>query len=173
MRHFLIGSMVVLYSFCGSAKPAPAKKTSPVVSDKRNELIKELTGRDETRMSDLDFYSELVAAYQARDRAKLQGRLKQLLVRYPQSPFADNALYLAGLSAVEDKNYAEALRFFQRVQDEYPAGNKAVSAHFAKAMAYKLMNLDLQAKRTLQEVINKYPGSPESFRADNEMRLIR
>lgn len=172
MRHFLIGTTVVLYSFCAGAKSEPAKKNS-ALSSHRSELIKELTGRDETRMSDLDVYSELVAAYQARDRAKIDRRLRQLLVRYPQSPFADNGLYLAGLAAVEDKRYADALKFFQRVQDEYPTGNKAVSAHFAKAMAYKMMNLDVQAKRTLQEVITKYPGSPESFRADNEMRLFR
>lgn len=133
----------------------------------------ELTGRDENTLSDVELYSEIVAAYQSQDEIGLKSRLQKFMSRYSTSSFADNALYLAGRQALENKNYGEAIRFFQRVQADYPRGNRSVAAQFSKAMAYKRMHLEPQARRAFHEVIQKYPGSPESFRADSEIRLLK
>lgn len=175
MRHFLLTAIVILYSFASLANKG--RTSAPAGGDSANlvkdELIKELTGRDESKKSDLDVYSEVVAAYQTRDVKTMDARTRHLLLRHPASPFADNALYLLGLAAMEEKRFVDALRYFQRVHDEYPNGNKVAAAQFAKAVAYKNMNLPEQARRAFQEVIRRYPGSPESFRADSETRLIR
>jgi TolA-binding protein len=72
--------------------------------------------------------------------------------------------------AVEHSNFPEAIRYFARIEKEYPNSDKAASARFAKAMTYKKMNLPQFAKRSLAEVRAKYPGSPESFRADAELK---
>ncbi len=136
-------------------------------------LLVELTGKDVSKESDTTIYSEIVGTFQADDELGFKSRLQNLLTRFPQSPFADDALYLAGRMAMDHHNYAEALKHFSRIIKEYPNGNKVVSAKFAKAIAYKKMNLGSYAKGVLADVQKRYPGSPESFRAANELKLIK
>jgi TolA-binding protein len=98
--------------------------------------------------------------------------VQTFLNKYPRSHFADNVLYLQGQLALQNKNYAEALRNFQKITKLYPHGNKAVSAQFSKAMTYKRLNLTAEVRRVLKELRVKYPGSPEYFRAEAELKLL-
>ncbi|MBX2989051.1 MAG: tetratricopeptide repeat protein [Bdellovibrionaceae bacterium] len=171
MRHFFLKTGIVLFSFplMVAAKPSKSQKND-VLS--REALVIELTGKDESKMSDIDLYAEIAAAYQGQDAVGLRRTLKTFLARHPKSSFADNALYLAGRQSLERREYAEALRYFQRLINDYPRSNRVVAAQFAKAMAYKKMHLEAEARKAFRDVIQKYPGSPESFRADSEMRLL-
>lgn len=173
MKHFLVLASMGLFIFC-NCEFAVAGKSALRPKDKRADdaLMIELTGQDQSSMTDVELYSELVAAYQARDEIGFKSRLQKFMSRHSKSPFADNALYLAGRMALESKAYGEAIKYFQRVTTEYPRSNRVVSAQFAKAMAYKKMNLESQARKVFREIMQKYPGSPESFRADGEMRLL-
>jgi len=146
---------------------------SSYAAPQEDALLKELTGKDMSKLSDVDVYSEIVGAYQADDLTSVKSRLKILLKKHPASAYADNALYLAGRLSLDKKNYAEALRYFERVTREYPRSNKVVAAEFAKAIAYNRMNLPQQAKKVFQEVGKKFPGSPEAYRAQSELRLLR
>lgn len=136
-------------------------------------LLVELTGKDLSKESDITLYAEMVSAYDGNDEIAFKSRLQSLMTRFPQSPYADNALFLAGRMAVDRGNYAEAVKYFSRVEKEYPRSNKVVSAKFAKAMTYKKMNLPEFSRKALLEVRSKYPGSPESFRADAELKVLK
>ncbi|WP_413942914.1 tetratricopeptide repeat protein [Bdellovibrio sp. HCB-162] len=136
-------------------------------------LLVELTGKDISKENDITLYAEMVSAYQSDDEIAFKSRLQSLLARFPQSAYADNALFLAGRMAVDHNNYAEAIKYFARLEKEYPRSNKLGAAKFAKAMTYKKMNLPEFAKRNLQEVRVKFPGSPESFRADAELKMFK
>lgn len=164
---------LVLTSFLGVIIFSSVGLTVPHKSLNRDELMAELTGKDTKSMSDTALYAEIVGAYQRRDQLALQSRLQALLKRFPQSEYADNALYLAGKSALEHRNYAGALKYFSKVTDLYPHGNKVSAAQFAKAITYRKMNLDPLAKEVFENVKKKYPGSPESFRAAAELKQIR
>lgn len=171
MRHFFLAMGLVLFIFpqLASAKSVKSQKRDEL---SREALLIELTGKDDSTMSDVDLYAEIVAAYQARDRAGMKARVDKFMARHAKSSFADNALYLAGRLSLDQKHYGDALRYFNRVSSDYPRSNRVVSAQFAKAVAYKKMNLETEARRVFREVIQKYPGSPESFRADGEMRML-
>ncbi|HRO67219.1 MAG TPA: tetratricopeptide repeat protein [Pseudobdellovibrionaceae bacterium] len=162
---------IVLFIFPLAAQAKNSKsKTANEFSEQA--LLIELTGKDQGKLSEVDLYSELVSAYQSQDEIGFQSRLQTFLSRFPKSSFADNALYLAGRKSLEQKRYAPALQYFHRIVSEYPRGNRAVSAQFAKAMTYKQMNLTAESRKVMKEVMRKYPGSPESFRAEGEMRLL-
>lgn len=162
---------IVLFIFpLAAAAKAPGSLASQEFSEK--DLLIELTGKDPGRLSELELYSEIVSAYQSQDEIGLRSRLETLLSRFPKSALADNALFLAGRQAVELKKFGPAIQFFERVINEYPRGNRVVAAQFAKAMTYRRMNLREPSDRLLKEVRAKYPGSPESFRAENEMRIF-
>lgn len=138
----------------------------------REELLKELMGPTKGK-DDITLYSEIVAFYQSNDQRRLKHRLQSLMSQFPQSHFIDNALYLAGRQSMENRNYPEAIKYFQKVINEYPQSNRMVSAQFAKAMTYKKMNLSSQSKTVLKDIKKKFPGSPESYRAESEMKLAR
>lgn len=136
-------------------------------------LLVELTGKDISKENDITLYAEMVGAYDKNDEISFKSRLQSLLSRFPQSSYADNALFLAGRMAVDNNNYAGAVKYFTQIEKDYPRSNKVVAAKFAKAMTYKKMNLPEFASRSLKEVRSRYPGSPESFRADAELKLIK
>lgn len=136
-------------------------------------LLVELTGKDISKENDIALYAEMVSASQGDNEIAFKSRLQGMLKRFPNSPYADNALFLAGRFAVDHGNFAEAIRYFGQIEKKYPNSNRIVSAKYAKAMTYKRMKLPEFAVRTLQEVRTKYPGSPESFRADAELKILK
>lgn len=140
---------------------------------KKQALVAELTGKDLAKMDDLGLYSELLVHYKTRDERAMKNLTGLLIKKYPQSSYADNALYLTGELNLELRNYAEALKNFQQVLKSYPQSNRAVAAYFSKGIAYKKMNLDTLAKKVFFEVRKKYPGSPEFFRAETELKLFK
>ncbi len=152
-----------LFVHAVGAHKAPSKKA----------LILELTGKDTSNVSASELYAEIVGAYQADDELSLKSRLQNLLTKFPQSEYADNALYLAGRMAMDHRNYADAIKQFGKIRRSYPNGDKAAAAEFAKGMAYKKMNLPKFAQQVLQGVKKRYPGSPESFRADSEIKILK
>lgn len=164
--------VLVIIAFCSSlsfaAIPAKVKMDS-----KSQTLWAELTGKNIQKLDDQGIYSEVVAHYQTRDVRGLKFYLEALIKRFPTSPYADNALYLGGQLALETKNYPDALRHFQKLTQFYPLSNRMVAAQFSKGIAYKKMNLEPQARKVFFELRKKYPGSPESFRAETELKLIR
>ncbi len=149
-----------------------AAPKSERMSRKEIDLKAELTGKDFNKMNDDQLYTEVLAQYQRGDTASMKRALNLLVKKYKSSPHADNAIYLVGYSALEKSQYAESLQYFQRLLKDYPASNKAVAAEFAKGVAYRNMKLKSLAQRAFFKVRKKYPGSPESFRAENELKLL-
>lgn len=169
----IAATVLLCFSSGVLAKPQVTNR-KPVTDELSTQsLLAELTGKDARKENDISLYAEMVSAYESDNKVLFKKRLEALLKRFPQSPYADNALFLAGRMAVDNKNYAEAIKYFARIEKDYPRSNKIVAAKFAKAMTYKKMNLPEFAMRTLQEVRNKYVGSPESFRADAELKMIK
>ena len=117
-------------------------------------------------------YSKVLEVYREHRLAEMQKSVSLLLKTYPESIYADNALYLAGLLAFENGDADRASYYMERVLREYPHGNKAVSALFAKAMVEKRRGKPQQARTLLQDVRKYYPGSPEATRANLETKLI-
>lgn len=175
MKQLRLLAATVLLSVPGGLYAMPNSLSNNRVAKELSQqsLLVELTGKDISKENDIALYAEMVGSFQSDNGIAFKSRLKSMLKRFPQSAYADNALLLAGRMAVDHRNYAEAIRYFGQIEKEYPNSNKIVSAKFAKAMTYKRMNLPDFAVRSLQEVRAKYPGSPESFRADAELKMLK
>lgn len=138
----------------------------------KESLMIELTGQDLNKMSESEFYAEVIQSFRANNEITLQTQSQRFLKKFPRSQFADNVLYLSGMLALQNKNYSSALKSFQKVLKNYPNSNKVVAAQYGKALTYKKLNLAAEARRVFKEVMSKYPGSPESFRAEAELKLL-
>lgn len=144
----------------------------PVALTDKEKIFFELAGEKADQLSELEIYHKVAEKYQQNDEVAVQAYANLLIKKYPRSIYCDNALYFQGMMAFTSKKFGESLNAFQRILQNYPQSNKAVSALFAKGVVFKKMNLPKEAARVLASVINKYPGSPESDRAEIELKLI-
>lgn len=157
------------------AKTIPQEATQlqgPVGLTDKEKVFFELSGEKAEQLSEIEIYHKVVEKYQQNDEAALSAYTNLLSKKFPRSIYCDNALYLQGMLAFSLKKFGESLNSFQKIIAQYPMSNKAVSALFAKGVVFKKMNLNKEAGRILAQVINQYPGSPESERAQIELKLV-
>jgi TolA-binding protein len=95
------------------------------------------------------------------------------LKTFPASPLSDDVLYLVGLSFFMERRYGESLKNFNHIVKFYPNSNRTASAQFAKAILLKKLNLPDMAEKKLFEVMKEFKGSPEAFRAQSELKILR
>ena len=86
---------------------------------------------------------------------------------------ADNALFWIGETYFAAKDYVNAMRFYARVTSEYAEENKAPDAMLKTALAQERTGDLALAKRTLQQVIARYPYSSSASTAKQELQRIK
>ena len=123
-------------------------------------------------MTDKQLYSELVGSYDRNNELAFFSRFQAFNQSFPKSPLAPDAVYLAGLMSLSNKNYGPALKYFNQVLKTYPTSSKGASALFAKGVTFKKMNLLPESQKVLRAVQKKYPGSPEALRTQAELKTL-
>ena len=91
----------------------------------------------------------------------------------PSGDLADNALFWIGETYFAAKDYTNAVRFYQRVVNDYSSANKAPDALFKIAMAQERTGDLALARRTLQQVIDRFPYSSPASSAKAELERIK
>lgn len=98
--------------------------------------------------------------------------LRNIPQYYPKSNYTDDAIFELGAEYLEDENYATAEGFFKKLLSEHP-----LSQHISNALLkLGLLNYNLKKEKDAifyyQEVIRKYPKTPESEVALNNLEII-
>ncbi len=117
-------------------------------------------------------YSKILETYRTSKSDEMKKAVELLLKSYPESVFADNAIYLSGLLAFERGDFTSALNQFDKLLRDYPRSNKAVAALYARASIEKRSGHIGNAKRGFLQVRDLYPGSPEAARVSVELKLL-
>lgn len=92
------------------------------------------------------------------------------LDKYPKSDLGDNALFSIGESYYNEKKYQDSIETYQQVRDRFPKGNKVPHAMLKQAAAFEKLG-DTTAARILHEqLVEKYPGSPEAQIAEKKLK---
>jgi tol-pal system protein YbgF len=86
---------------------------------------------------------------------------------------ADNALFWIGETYFASADYANAVRFYTRVVNDYAEENKAPDALLKIALAQERTGDLALARKTLQRVIERYPYSSTASTAKAELQRIR
>ncbi|HDK38409.1 MAG TPA: tol-pal system protein YbgF [Thiolapillus brandeum] len=81
------------------------------------------------------------------------------LANYPQSELADNALYWLGESYYVTQDNKSALATFDSLLKEFPDSDKAPGALLKKGYILDAMGKREEARKMLQQVLDKYPSS--------------
>jgi tol-pal system protein YbgF len=91
----------------------------------------------------------------------------------PGGELADNALFWLGETYFSAGAFVDAMRYYRRVTDQYGDQNKAPDAMYKLAIAYEKTGDLALAKKTLQEVIARYPYSAPAASARQELERIQ
>jgi hypothetical protein len=118
-------------------------------------------------------FAELQDRYEAADKWGFESRYLLFMSKYAVSVRADEVLYMKAMFEFGERSYGSALTALNRLLKDYPHGRKAPAAMFAKGVIYKRLNLFAEAKEAMQNVGSHYPGSPESLRAKNELKILK
>jgi TolA-binding protein len=145
-------------------------KTEPSVASAQGVAS---VGSEPAPTGEQKLYSKVIESYRSHRSAELEKAVQILLKTYPDSVYADNALYLTGLLSFEQNDLERAQGFMERVIREYPNGNRVVTALFAKAMIEKRKQHYSEARALLESVRKLYPGSPEAIRVGLEEQNIK
>lgn len=121
---------------------------------------------------DYSLYQQaLVAGLQKQYGAKVN-LLDRLAARYPNSPYATDALYEKGRSFVQDNQSTQAIATFRQLLEHHPESPAARKAAAEIGLLYYQNNRYDQAIEAYRHVITRYPGSDEARLALRDLKSI-
>lgn len=99
-------------------------------------------------------------------------RFREFIKKYPKSALAGNAQYWIGESLYALKEFDQAIIEFDAVRRRYPQGEKVPAALLKQGFAFAELGEKVNARLILQEVVEKYPQSPEAGRAKQRLKSL-
>lgn len=115
------------------------------------------------------------AAWRTLDKKDYKGaisRFREFIKKYPKSALAGNAQYWIGESLYALKEFDQAIIEFDAVRRRYPQGEKVPAALLKQGFAFAELGEKVNARLILQEVVEKYPQSPEAGRAKQRLKSL-
>jgi tol-pal system protein YbgF len=141
------------------ALPAPSPVSEPDKGGVPSDLVGS-TYDSATRQMQGGDYDEAIQSY------------RNFLHENQASPYADDAQFWIGESYFRKGQYHRAIIEFQQVSVNYGSGDRAPSALLRQAEAFRIVGDRVDARLSLQKVINKYPGTGEAAKASKMLTEI-
>ena len=111
-------------------------------------------------------------AMEKRDYRVAISRFKEFLKKHPKSNLADNAQYWIGESHYGLREFDQAIIEFDAVRRRYPQGDKVSAALLKQGYAFAELGEKVNARLLLQEVVEKFPETPEAAKAKMRLKSI-
>ena len=118
-------------------------------------------------------YRQAIMLFGRGRHADARRAFQQVFDSEPAGDLADNALFWIGETYYAAGDFTNAVRHYSRVVNEFSDQNKAPDALFKIALAQARTGDLALARRTLQQVIEKYPYSSTASSAKAELQRIR
>jgi tol-pal system protein YbgF len=104
-------------------------------------------------------YDAAIALVSARQYDRALDALAAFLVKYPDHPYADNAMYWRGECYYAEGDYLHASEQFEGTVARFPAGNKAPDALLKLGMSHQKLGNPARAKECFDRLAQTYPRS--------------
>ena len=120
-----------------------------------------------------DDYRKAIMSYGRGAYADARQAFQGVLDADPTGDLADNALFWIGETYFATRDYNNALRYYTRVTTDFADQNKAPDALYKTAIVYEKTSDLALARKTLQQVIERYPYSTSASMAKQELQRIK
>ncbi|MEG2855257.1 tetratricopeptide repeat protein [Bacteroides sp.] len=125
-----------------------------------------------TSSGDYSFYQLALVSGLQKDYAGKITLLNRLVGKYPNSPYAINAIYEKGRSYVLNDNNTQAITAFKELLSKYPESPVSRKAAAEIGLLYYQNEEYAKAIEAYKHVIQKYPGSEEARLSMRDMKSI-
>jgi tol-pal system protein YbgF len=122
-----------------------------------------------------DARSAYEAAYLEVTRSNYDGAIaafSDFLRQYPATDLSDNAVYWIGECHYVKREFNRAVEAFVRLMDTYPDGDKVPAALLKLGYAFQELGDPNAARRYLEELRTRYPGSDEAAKAGERLQQL-
>jgi tol-pal system protein YbgF len=109
-------------------------------------------------------YDAAMSLVNSRQYDKALDALAAFLVRWPEHPYANNAMYWRGECYFAKGDYRRASEQFEGVVARFPAGNKAPDALLKLGMSHQKLGDPVKAKESFDRLTELYPQSEAARR---------
>jgi tol-pal system protein YbgF len=109
-------------------------------------------------------YDAALALVTAKQCDKALGAFAAFLVKWPDHPYADNAMFWRGECYFQAADYAHATEQFEGVLARFPAGNKAPDALLKLGFAQEKLGNAAKARESFDKLLHLYPQSEAARR---------
>ena len=120
-----------------------------------------------------DDYRKAIMSYGRGAYSEARQGFQGVLDADPTGDLADNALFWIGETYFAARDYTNALRYYTRVTTDFADQNKAPDALYKTALVHEKTSDLTLARKTLQQVIERYPYSTSASMAKQELQRIR
>jgi tol-pal system protein YbgF len=118
-------------------------------------------------------YRKAIMLYGRGSYREARAAFEQVFESDPAGDLADNALYWVGETYFAARDYNNAMRYYGRVTTDFADQNKAPDALFKTALAQERTGDLALARRTFQQLIERYPYSTAASSAKHELQRIK
>lgn len=125
-----------------------------------------------TPAGDYSYYQLALVAGLQKDYSGKVSLLDRLASKYPDSPYAINALYEKGRSYVQSNNSNQAIATFRELLNKYPESPVSRKAAAEIGLLYYQNDQYDRAIEAYKHVVTKYPGSEEARLAMRDLKSI-
>ena len=88
---------------------------------------------------------------------------------YPDNPLSGNSYYYQAEIDYRGGRYADAIKAYDSVLQQYSDSNKVPVAHLHKGMALIALNQKDAGVREFRTLIQRFPNSPEAMQARSKL----
>ncbi|MEO6487280.1 MAG: tol-pal system protein YbgF [Thermoanaerobaculia bacterium] len=153
------------------AAPAPTPSVTPAAAPAKPPVPQASRALAGAAMA--DGYRTAIVLYGQNRPVEARAAFQRIFDSDPSGELADNALFWIGETYFLAADYTNAMRYYRRVADEYGDQNKAPDSLYKLGVAQgKTGDLAL-ARKTLQEVIARYPYAAPATAAKAELNRIK
>ena len=111
-----------------------------------------------------------VNAYNARKYEEAQRSFTDFLKNYKDHSQAAEAQYYLAECYFQRNQFADAALAYDKVIKQYPKSGSAPGAYLKQGISFSKIGQAAAAKARMQEVISKYPNTPEAARAKSFLK---
>jgi len=131
---------------------------------------------DQAKVDPLRAQADYQNAFKLLKQANYDQAIKafsEYLEKYPTSQYSDNAQYWLGESFYVTRKFDNAIVAYQTLIDNYPESRKVAHGMLKLGYSYQELGNLPEAKKRLEELKNRYPGSTAARLAEERLRTIK
>lgn len=141
--------------------PAPQPESPSDASDADDPVVENRSYESAYRLFKGGSHQKAVTAFQ------------EFLKKYPDSVYVPNVHFAMGSAYFALKDYKNAVASYQLLQVKYSYSPKVAEAMFGIADSYQELDNMVAVKKTLRQIVAKYPGSEMADKAKKRLASLK